>query len=216
MGNNLRILMVAFALIIFVKPVLADKCGNYAKKVGFGFMDTNSLICQTEKPSGQTCRRSKFSDAKNFVYTSVCKLDGNYEWIANPKPSDYTIKAGFLSTYRVKIENAECFSADLYNQKSHTYIYFCDIGRTKAFNLGELNVLFKDLKKTGNRINRLTSWTTSENTKSSESSSSDEKPSNSAGSQSSKMEEAVKDCSNLGFQKGTEKHGECVLKLLDF
>ena len=197
------------------EPAVADKCSGYAKKTGFGFIDTSTLICQTEKPQGQTCKKSKFSDAKNFVYTQVCKLDGDYEWIANPKPSDYKIKAGFLTTYSVKIQNAECFSAFVNNQQQITDIYFCDKGRSKAFDFNELKALFKDIKKTGSRINRLTSWSASEEAKPSESNSSDENPSNSADSKSTKMKEAVKQCSNLGFQQGTEKHGDCVLKLIE-
>jgi len=31
----------------------------------------------------------------------------------------------------------------------------------------------------------------------------------------SPFEQQIKTCSNLGFKKGTEKHGECVLKLID-
>ena len=209
----MRLLITLCSLIVLCEPAFAAKCSYYAKKTGFGFIDTSSLICQTEKLSGQTCRRSKFSDANNFVYTSVCTLDGGYEWIANPKPSDYTIKAGFLARYQVKIQNNECFSADMYNQSNHTNIYFCDKGRSKAFGFNELNALFKDIKKTGSRINRLTSWSSSEEAKPSESNSSDENPPNSADSKSSKMKEAVKECSNLGFQQGTEKHGDCVLKL---
>ena len=211
----MRRLIILCSLLMLSEPAVADKCSGYAKKTGFGFIDTSTLICQTEKPQGQTCKKSKFSDAKNFVYTQVCKLDGDYEWIANPKPSDYKIKAGFLTTYSVKIQNAECFSAFVNNQQQITDIYFCDKGRSKAFDFNELKALFKDIKKTGSRINRLTSWSASEEAKPSESNSSDENPSNSADSKSTKMKEAVKQCSNLGFQQGTEKHGDCVLKLIE-
>ena len=211
----MRILIAVFSLIVLCDSAFAAECSSYAKKTGFGFIDTSSLICQKEKFSGQTCRRSKFSDAKHFVYTSVCTLNGDYEWVANPKPFDYKVKAGFLSTYQVKIQNSECFSADMYNQKNHTHIYFCDRGRSKAFDFNGLNALFKDIKKTGDRINRLTSWTVSEDTKSSERNSANENSPNSSDFKSSKMKEAVKECSNLGFLQGTEKHGDCVLKLLD-
>lgn len=33
--------------------------------------------------------------------------------------------------------------------------------------------------------------------------------------QQTKLEKAKKECSDLGFERGTERHGDCVLKLLD-
>ena len=136
----------------------ADTCGSFAKKNGFGFIDTSSLICKTERYDGQTCRRSKFSDSRNFLYTSQCKLDGNYVWNRNPADFDYSIKAGMFTSFKVKIENNECFAANLYNERQHTNIYFCEFGRSRSFNSDELKILFKDIKKTGPRVNKLTSW----------------------------------------------------------
>ena len=143
---------------IFSGASFADTCGNFAKKNGFGFIDTSSLICKTERYEGQTCRRSKFSDSSNFLYTSQCKLGGDYVWRANPEDFDYSIKAGILTTFKVKIENSDCFAAKLYNERQLTNIYFCEFGRSRSFNSDELKNLFKDIKKTGPRVNELTSW----------------------------------------------------------
>ena len=143
---------------VFSGTSFADTCGHFAKKNGFGFIDTSSLICKTERYDGQTCRRSKFSDSRNFLYTSQCKLDGNYVWNRNPADFDYSIKAGMFTSFKVKIENNECFAANLYNERQHTNIYFCEFGRSRSFNSDELKKLFKDIKKTGPRVNKLTSW----------------------------------------------------------
>ena len=198
---------------LFSGASFADACGNFAKKNGFGFIDTSSLICKTERYDGQTCRRSKFSDSSNFLYTSRCKLDGNYVWSLNPADFDYSIKAGMFTTFKVKIKNNDCFAAKLYNERQLTDIYFCEFGRSRSFNSDELKKLFKDIKKTGPRVNKLTSWSNENNNEpSSNSSSSENSPSGDG--QSLDMQKAVTECTNLGFTKGTEKHGECVLKLL--
>ena len=200
-------------LTLLSGEAFSDTCGNFAKKNGFGFIDTSSLICKTDRYEGQTCRRSKFSDSGNFLYTSQCKLEGNFEWVGKAKDFDYAIKAGMFSTFKVKIKNSECFSADLYNQRQHTNIYFCEFGRSRSFNSDELKKLFKNIKNTGPRVNKLTSWSNENNNESpSNSSSSEDSPSGDG--QSLDMQKAIAKCTNLGFTKGTEKHGDCVLKLL--
>ena len=204
-------LFLCFTLLSGVS--FADTCGHFAKKNGFGFIDTSSLICKTDRYEGQTCRRSKFSDPDNFLYTSQCKLEGNFEWVGKARDFDYSIKAGMFSTFKVKIKNSECFSADLYNQRQHTNIYFCEFGRSRSFNSDELKKLFKDIKKTGPRVNKLTSWSNEKNNESPSNSSSSENFLSGDG-QSLDMQKAINECTNLGFTKGTEKHGECVLKLL--
>ena len=37
-----------------------------------------------------------------------------------------------------------------------------------------------------------------------------------SGLKSTKLDEAKSKCSDLGFTAGTEKHGDCVLKLMDY
>ena len=100
-------LFLCFTLLSGVS--FADTCGHFAKKNGFGFIDTSSLICKTDRYEGQTCRRSKFSDPGNFLYTSQCKLEGNFEWVGKARDFDYSITAGMFSTYKLKSKTVMFF-----------------------------------------------------------------------------------------------------------
>lgn len=135
----------------------AQSC-RVAGKYGFGFVDKNTLVCNTERNNGATCYRSQFKDQENFVYTSICRLDGNYRWRHSPPDADFRVKTNILTNYAVKLDGRACFHANLYNDRQHTYIYFCDYKRTTDFNEGSLKSVLKKAKSFGSRKNQLKQW----------------------------------------------------------
>jgi len=203
------ILVSTLATIVFGADSAQASCGNNHIKAGLGLFSSNSFNCETDRQRDQTCYKANARTQSTYLFTAKCVLKPKWMW-REPKSFDFRINVG-LSSHIVKlsIDNGSyCFDArnGANGNTASEIIYFCESSKTSPFTKNEVEALLKNKSKFGLGGNSYKSSQPQQKQSATQSSKS---------SSASKIDKAKSTCTELGFTAGTEKHGQCVLKLLD-
>jgi hypothetical protein len=199
--------------MVFHSTSAEASCESHHIKAGLGIFSSNSFTCEVTTSPSQTCHIAKASTQNHFLYSSKCRLAAKYIWYP-PRRFDFRINVGFTS-HIVKLEKTKegfhCFDASngAHGDTAAITLYFCDYSRTSPFEKSEVRALLQNKSKFGAGGGVLTG-TANRNSNTSSSASS-----SSSSSSTSKLDKAKATCTELGFTAGTEKHGNCVLKMMD-
>ena len=208
----LAIFVALFASISYSSSSATAACGSNHIKSGLGIFSANSLSCKVEKLQNQTCYVGVAQAHNQYLQTARCVLDMGYIW-QEPGAYDFRINIGFSShIVNLKMINGtHCFDAKNGATGNTAFVYFrfCDASKNSSFSKTEVINLLKNKSKFGSVRGVSSSFRSrdAENNASSTSST--------TASSSSQLDKAKSTCKDIGFTAGTEKFGECVLKIMD-
>ena len=202
------VLLLFLGTILFGSVHANASCGSNHIKSGLGIFSANSLSCGVEKFPNQTCYIASTQSQTQGLLTARCVLDGGFVW-REPGAFDFRVNIGF-SSHIINLsirQGNHCFEAKNGATGNSAFILYrlCDTTRAFPFSRTEVRVLLENKGKFGS-VGRVSSGLGSRNA--------DNNPSNSSSS-SSKLNKAKATCTELGFTPGTEKHGSCVLKVIE-
>ena len=197
------------AAIIFSTGTAEASCGKNHIKAGLGIFSSNSFNCETNKQNNQTCYNATARTQSNYLFTAKCILDPKWIW-RPPKAFDFRVNIG-LNSHIIKLltdNGSYCFDSrnGAHGDTASEIIYFCESSKTSPFTKAEVRNLLKNKTKFGSSGS---SFKNAQPQKKQSAAPSSKSPS------SSKIDKAKSTCTELGFTAGTEKHGECVLKMMD-
>ena len=202
---------VLLASISFGSSSATASCGSNHIKSGLGIFSENSLSCKVEKLRKQTCYVGVAQAQNKYLTTSRCVLDPGYIWV-EPGAYDFRINIGFSShIINLKmIKGTHCFDAKNGATGNSTYIAFrfCDASQNSSFSKNEVRNLLKNKSKFGS-VRGVSSSARSRDVENNASSTP------ASPTSSTNLDKAKSTCTDIGFTAGTEKFGECVLKMME-